>query len=193
MSHIGTKRTYRLYCAMSALRVQSGKHILALRFSGFDPQRSSATSKDTWLDRARRLPSVEFGQSHCPILMAGTGMRRREFIGLVSGAAVWPLAARTQPKLPIIGFLGLGLSPNFEAVRNGLAEGGFIEGRDYTFEYRVGVAMQRSREPIICHRGIFGRSFRALPLCLASAPYSSCRQLSSALNTVPGTLTRSSQ
>ena len=27
----------------------------------------------------------------------------------------------------------------------------------------------------------------------ASAPYSSCRQLSSALNTVPGTLTRSSQ
>ncbi len=30
-------------------------------------------------------------------------------------------------------------------------------------------------------------------LSLASAPYSSCRQLSSALNTVPGTLTRSSQ
>jgi hypothetical protein len=34
----GTKRTCRLHCAMSALKGgQSGKHLLALSFSGFDP------------------------------------------------------------------------------------------------------------------------------------------------------------
>src|SRR5437899_12118356 len=33
---LGTKRTCRLHCAISSQR-QSGKHMLALSFSGFDP------------------------------------------------------------------------------------------------------------------------------------------------------------
>src|SRR5260370_28832188 len=43
----GAKRTCRLHCAMSAIRGQSGKHVLALSFSGFDPNETST------LDRRR--------------------------------------------------------------------------------------------------------------------------------------------
>ena len=38
----GTKQTCRLHCAMSALRGQSGKQMLLLSFSGFDPSETSA-------------------------------------------------------------------------------------------------------------------------------------------------------
>jgi putative ABC transport system substrate-binding protein len=66
-------------------------------------------------------------------------MKRREFITLIGGAAAtWPLGARAQHKMPVIGWVNV--RPEWSGIlaeaRRGLAEYGYIEGRDFTFEYR---------------------------------------------------------
>jgi putative ABC transport system substrate-binding protein len=69
-------------------------------------------------------------------------MRRREFIAVVGGAAAaWPLAAKAQQSaMPVVGVLGNGSLESdgyrVAAVRQGLIEAGYVEGRNVTFEYR---------------------------------------------------------
>src|SRR5215469_9346635 len=69
-------------------------------------------------------------------------MRRREFISVIAGAAVWPLGARAeQPGMPLVGFLNP--TPAAEAIlhlmtafRRGLAEADYVEGKNVAIEYR---------------------------------------------------------
>jgi putative tryptophan/tyrosine transport system substrate-binding protein len=71
-----------------------------------------------------------------------SGLGRREFVALLGGAAAaWPLVARAQqpPKMPRLGVLLYSTpqaDPQMEAVRTGLRELGYIEGRNVAVSYR---------------------------------------------------------
>src|SRR4051812_45949395 len=80
----------------------------------------------------------------------GVSMKRREFLSVVGGAAVWPLALRAQQAMPIIGVLGIFPldTPNsvpMSGLRKGLAQTGFVEGRDVAIEIRWTSGMQQDR------------------------------------------------
>ncbi|KGT74816.1 hypothetical protein MA20_36255 [Bradyrhizobium japonicum] len=70
---------------------------------------------------------------------AGAIMRRRHFLGLVTGGAIWPIAATAQPVTRHIGVLVLG-NPNPESflkeLRDGLRELGHLENRDIQLQIR---------------------------------------------------------
>jgi putative tryptophan/tyrosine transport system substrate-binding protein len=69
-------------------------------------------------------------------------MKRREFIALLGGAAAtWPLAGRAQQAaIPVVGFINPASAQNYTrqlaAFLKGLAESGYVDGRNVAVEYR---------------------------------------------------------
>src|SRR5215470_2607895 len=68
-------------------------------------------------------------------------LNRRGVIGLVAGAAAWPLAASAQqPAMPVVGFLAPTSAQvsvkHLEASRKGLSENGYVEGGNVAIEFR---------------------------------------------------------
>jgi len=66
-------------------------------------------------------------------------LKRRAFITLLGSTAAWPLAARAQQAaVALVGMLSGGQLDDrlINAVRQGLKEGGYIEGRNIAIKYR---------------------------------------------------------
>jgi putative ABC transport system substrate-binding protein len=68
-------------------------------------------------------------------------IRRREFIAGLGSAVAWPLAARAQQAIPVIGYLGSQSADiDYESVTvpflQGLKETGYVEGQNVAVEYR---------------------------------------------------------
>jgi putative ABC transport system substrate-binding protein len=111
-------------------------------------------------------------------------MRRREFIAGLGGAAAWPLVARAQPTMPVIGFMSA-RSPEdtvevLKAFHNGLEQGGFIDGRNVNIEYRWARG-DYSRLPVLATE-LLGRHINVL---VATGGDASARAAKQAAATIP--------
>jgi putative ABC transport system substrate-binding protein len=112
-------------------------------------------------------------------------MRRRQFLGVVGGAAAWPFTVHAQqPAMPVIGFLSSASSeafaPYVAAFRAGLAETGHVENRDLTIEFRWADG-QYSRLPALAEELIR----RGVSLIVATGGIVSAQSARAATSSIP--------
>jgi putative ABC transport system substrate-binding protein len=108
---------------------------------------------------------------------------RREFIALLGGGATWPFAVRAQqPSTSVVGLLSGNHFEEHElaAIRKGLAEAGFSEGRNLAVEYRSADG-QYSRLPTLAAELVR----RPVGLIMAIGGKASAIAAKAATNTVP--------
>jgi len=80
-------------------------------------------------------------------------MKRREFIGLVGGAAAWPLTASAQQaggKIVTIGILAIEPWPPIDTFRQALNDLGYVEGKNVRFEHRYAKG-RNERFPVLAN------------------------------------------
>src|SRR5215204_1789347 len=88
-------------------------------------------------------------------------MRRRDILAGLGVASAWPLVARVEAGLPVIGVLGSAWpdqwADRLRAFRQGLGETGYVEGKNVALEYRwaegrnnrlLGLAAELVRRPV---------------------------------------------
>ena len=120
-----------------------------LRVSAFGGKAGHAANITECLLLTQSGHRVAYRTSRCvlgfdPVLRGpgpGRPMRRREFITIVGGAVMWPLAAHPQQAgVPVIGFMSSrsleGSTHLLAAFRQGLGETGFTEGQNVAIEFR---------------------------------------------------------
>ena len=109
--------------------------------SAFNPKRTSASISCCSSEVGfRPYQSTRWSRYDARL---GVDMRRREFLGVLGGAAVaWPLVAHAQQgqRVRRVGVLWPGASapasPRLESFREGLREAGYIEGQNLIIELR---------------------------------------------------------
>jgi putative tryptophan/tyrosine transport system substrate-binding protein len=110
-------------------------------------------------------------------------MRRRQFFGLVAGGAAWPVLGHAQRPaggdVPRIGAIYGSQSDNNTAFRDGLAEAGYVDGKNILIEERLhGSAVERADE--FAHEFV-GLKCKAI---MAGTPYA-IRAATKATRTIP--------
>ena len=111
------------------------------------PRRQAGGSSGASTDEIRACDQSQDGEGSRPRdpedtacrRRAGDRVKRREFIGLVGGAAAWPLTASAQQaggKIVTIGILAIEPWPPIDTFRQALDDLGYIEGKNVRFEYR---------------------------------------------------------
>jgi putative ABC transport system substrate-binding protein len=88
-------------------------------------------------------------------------MHRRAFVSLLSAEAIWPLAARAQQsKIPRVGYVSFGSREDNDSsilgLRKGLAERGYILGRDLLIEERYAEGNREKIPTLIAELLTFG-------------------------------------